>query len=693
MASLWKKLSRIPNDRIIYERRVKFNRASLGQKFPPQIFYVDKSHRILNFDRSTIALRNVSSSFFRDPKRIESYFSAIGGQSDDPPPDLTPEQVTSILRTNESLILNRMMAIEQEIFLQNFSDVIQSKNALKNKKFEKFRTKNLTTNDSIDLRNTDSCRSIEHLWISQIESNQLASNHPTEDRIRITSVNLDTKSDDEQIESKNQVLLLGVFDGHGGGFCADIVSRRLYHYIIVALKAMRIRSKSSQDYFEDCETLRKWLFENVKDLEKSPSIFYHAITNLYEEVVVERMREQIEKFEFNFLMEFFKDEIETPIDEESDQTKRIDSLIKRAFLRCDNDLSIEIESNLMSNNSKAWSHYYYSLAVSGCCTALVLVIDDHFYIASAGDCRAVMGLLREKKSSENSEKDIIIAKKQLRMIELSSEHNSDNINELNRIYSQHAPEEKNFIIRENRLLGQLMPLRAFGDFSFKWSIDKMKQLGLTKAFGSHVIPSFYRSPPYLIVEPEIKVIDLKSSNANHRVLDRFIVLGTDGLWEQFESPRKVIKTVNRYRQNWFELIEAYSSAKLLELDQMLSDRLTLDEIMDRLRDRIQSVPIVHFQPITADDDLIEDINCGTFLLRSALADLSHSIPKMTSIESIVERTEDYEILIDEETFSHHIDQYDQQKRRHSKLVSYLTLPQTVARNFRDDISLIIIGLR
>lgn len=93
MASLWKKLSRIPNDRIIYERRVKFNRASLGQKFPPQIFYVDKSHRILNFDRSTIALRNVSSSFFRDPKRIESYFSAIGGQSDDPPPDLTPEQV------------------------------------------------------------------------------------------------------------------------------------------------------------------------------------------------------------------------------------------------------------------------------------------------------------------------------------------------------------------------------------------------------------------------------------------------------------------------------------------------------------------------------------------------------------------------------------------------------------------------
>ncbi|KAF7496165.1 [Pyruvate dehydrogenase [acetyl-transferring]]-phosphatase 2 [Sarcoptes scabiei] len=240
----------------------------------------------------------------------------------------------------------------------------------------------------------------------------------------------------------------------------------------------------------------------------------------------------------------------------------------------------------MSNNSKAWSHYYYSLAVSGCCTALVLVIDDHFYIASAGDCRAVMGF---------------------------SEHNSDNINELNRIYSQHAPEEKNFIIRENRLLGQLMPLRAFGDFSFKWSIDKMKQLGLTKAFGSHVIPSFYLM----------------------RITEFWIDLLFSYRWTMgaIESPRKVIKTVNRYRQNWFELIEAYSSAKLLELDQMLSDRLTLDEIMDRLRDRIQSCGVdtvaltILPVPVSAlafqQDYLHIEINCikasGSFSIRTRLS--------------------------------------------------------------------------
>ena len=37
--------------------------------------------------------RCLASSFFRNPRKIESYFSAIGGESDDPPPDLTPEQV------------------------------------------------------------------------------------------------------------------------------------------------------------------------------------------------------------------------------------------------------------------------------------------------------------------------------------------------------------------------------------------------------------------------------------------------------------------------------------------------------------------------------------------------------------------------------------------------------------------------
>ena len=91
--------------------------------------------------------------------------------------------------------------------------------------------------------------------------------------------------------------------------------------------------------------------------------------------------------------------------------------------------------------------------------------------------------------------------------------------------------------------------------------------------------------------------------------------------------------------------------------------------------------------VLTEDDLIEDINCGTFLLRTALSDLSVMVP--TSLSAKTAEQKDSE----EEKFSHHVDQYEQQKKRHSKLVSYLTLPQSVVRNFRDDISLIVIGLK
>jgi len=43
------------------------------------------------------------------------------------------------------------------------------------------------------------------------------------------------------------------------------------------------------------------------------------------------------------------------------------------------------------------------------------------------------------------------------------EHNTDNLNELNRVISEHPSNEKDTVIKYERLLGQLAPLRAFGD--------------------------------------------------------------------------------------------------------------------------------------------------------------------------------------------------------------------------------------
>lgn len=233
--------------------------------------------------------------------------------------------------------------------------------------------------------------------------------------------------------------------------------------------------------------------------------------------------------------------------------------------------------------------------------------------------------------------------------------------------------------------------------------------GITRAFGSHIIPTHYKTPPYLTAEPEITKLNLADDGSEDSgeedtvQLDRFIILATDGLWEQFEGARKVAQAVNRYRQNVRQQIDAFTSANLFKFEDSKgsdgtskdnpdddSDNddspLTIGKIVDRLKKKVTDPPAALFERITADDDLIEDINCGTYLLRTALSDTSAVGGLTSGGEPAYEEEE-------KEKFSHHVDQYEQQRKRHDKLVGFLTLPQSVVRNFRDDISLIVIGLK
>ena len=267
--------------------------------------------------------------------------------------------------------------------------------------------------------------------------------------------------------------------------------------------------------------------------------------------------------------------------------------------------------------------------------------------SSSGDCRAVLGL-RDNSSQKPT----------LKTIDLSREHNSDNIAELKRVLGEHPKSEQNYIVRNERLLGQLMPFRAFGDFSFKWSTEKIKKLGLTRAFGSHVIPANYMTPPYLTCKPEIEVLPLSDIKQND---SKNIVLATDGLWDHFEATRKVVKCVDKYR----ERLKRQESTDGISDAITFEEGTTLAEINDKLKPRAKT-PITSFDEITRDDDLIEDKNCATHLIRTALG-----------VDPVAD---------------HNLDQYQQQLRRHTRLVTYLTLPQSVVRNFRDDISLIVLDL-
>jgi pyruvate dehydrogenase phosphatase len=175
-----------------------------------------------------------------------------------------------------------------------------------------------------------------------------------------------------------------------------------------------------------------------------------------------------------------------------------------------------------------------------------------------------------------------------------------------------------------------------GDFTYKWPLDKIKKTGLTRAFGPHVIPPFYYTPPYLTCDPEITQMSLKKDETTG---DRYIILSTDGLWEQFETSRDVVQQVFEHRDT--------------EDDMKWPDGKTETEAHD----------------ISATVECTsKDKNGSTHLLRYALGQ-------------------------NPSVLDPHLDAWDQCRQEHTRLNTFLTLPVSVVRNFRDDISVIIIQLR
>lgn len=98
------------------------------------------------------------------------------------------------------------------------------------------------------------------------------------------------------------------------------------------------------------------------------------------------------------------------------------------------------------------------------------------------------------------------------------------------LFAEH-PNERDTVIRSDRLLSQLAPLRAFGDVRYKWPREKLQKL-IVPYFGDVIAPNYY-TPPYLTAKPAIQ----------HHILtpkDKFLVLATDGLWDVFRFENFII---------------------------------------------------------------------------------------------------------------------------------------------------------
>ncbi|KAJ3136179.1 hypothetical protein HK100_001953 [Physocladia obscura] len=233
----------------------------------------------------------------------------------------------------------------------------------------------------------------------------------------------------------------------------------------------------------------------------------------------------------------------------------ISSALAAAFIHCDASLlaypfsllpvdffdksDADIVSLVSSDSTLRQSVFAALLpAVTGSCALSALLHNDSLLVANTGDCRAVLG------SADTTNNNKLLAK------DLSHDHNGENLSEVRRLQAEH-PDQKDTVIFVNkhdpsntmRVLGGLMPTRSFGDAKYKWPIHVSHKVDL-------IVPSIKKSipmqpdcinPPYITAAPEI--IEHKLSPN-----DRFLVLATDGLYDQLGS-QEVVDVVSSLLDN------------------------------------------------------------------------------------------------------------------------------------------------
>lgn len=307
--------------------------------------------------------------------------------------------------------------------------------------------------------------------------------------------------------------LFGVFDGHAGPSCAQIICKRLMRYIAASLVKpdvlkCKLNEGAKSNSFLHCHNDKVDFVPELNDIfEKSFAQYAHSLC--YED-------------ESNF---------------------QISVALQNAFLQLDKDIATEALEHQTERTM--------SVAMSGAVACVVYIDGLDMHIANTGDCMAVLGSINEAGEWETKR--------------LTNEHNSDNLAEVRRITGDHPLSERDTIIRGERLLGQLAPLRAFGDFRYKWPIDILKKY-VVPQYSEQVIPPNYLTPPYLTAEPEISY---------HLITprDRFLIIATDGIWD-FMTSTQAVKLVGEHMIGKIFLQPFFPkrNLKLSEISQMLLQR-------------------------------------------------------------------------------------------------------------------------
>ncbi|KAJ3108564.1 hypothetical protein HDU97_000846 [Phlyctochytrium planicorne] len=391
--------------------------------------------------------------------------------------------------------------------------------------------------------------------VVRFDVGHVASNDPTEDAHC-------------QVSLGHGRLMFGVFDGHNGPECAQILSVLLPSYISHALSLIPPRSDSGDN------ASRQLMIERA---------IKSAFCRLDDDIT-----------NGGVLM----DPRSHPGQRQHHPTALVWKSPALLFTGSNSSPSLKEADTLSTRQREALTRRILSPAISGAC-ALVAILDGlDLYVACTGDSRAVLGRvstshgktatgianathvhasgggsrrhhvpIKVSSPSVTSPTSASVSKSRLHTtssprasttpgienppihgpetvfeaVELSIDQTGSNLDEQARLAHEHPGEEETVVMR-GRLLGYLMPSRAFGDAIFKWPVALQKRLLPYLMDRSETLPN-YISPPYLTAEPVITRYRLDPTR------DRFLVLATDGLFDELESEEVVDIVAGYLAQN------------------------------------------------------------------------------------------------------------------------------------------------
>ncbi|XP_021728939.1 probable protein phosphatase 2C 40 isoform X2 [Chenopodium quinoa] len=292
-------------------------------------------------------------------------------------------------------------------------------------------------------------------------------------------------------------LFCGVYDGFNGRDAADFLAGTLYDTFLMNFNLFNWDNKDDIAEVSNCFASDD-SFQNALDDDN--------ISRFGKQILRIGGRKDVN---FDASSHFFSTEIDTSSD-----------IFKKGVLECLQRALSQAEIDFLSMVEQDMEDRPDLVSV-GSCVLVALLVGKDLYTMNLGDSRVVVAT----QSSGCDVGETIT----LKAIQLTDIHTTDNEVERSKLVSNHRDDPST--ITAGKVKGKLKVTRAFGVGYLKKKVLNDALMGILRV--RNLI-----SPPYVSTSPSINVHRISRS-------DRFVVLGSDGLFDFFTN-EEVVRLVHLF---------------------------------------------------------------------------------------------------------------------------------------------------